>query len=124
MEEVVVEDWDDVDFEEQYELINKQTKYKVDPKKHRLNWAVEDDSVIDIVDRESGEIVGSVEVIETGKHEENEEKEEEEEIYWRCCECGYEDKDYNIVQAHAEREHGRGSVIEKVVGNWSYPYSV
>ena len=121
MEEVVVEDWDDVDFDEQYELINKQTKYKVDPKKHRLDWAEEDDSVIDIVDRESGEIIGSVNVIETTERGETEE--DEEEIYWRC-ECGYEDKDYNIVQAHAEREHGRGSVIEKVVGNWSYPYSV
>ena len=53
-----------------------------------------------------------------------EEEEEEEEIYWRCCECGYEDKDYNIVQAQAEREHGRGAAIEKVVGNWSYPYTV
>ena len=51
-------------------------------------------------------------------------EEEEENVYWRCCECGYEDKDYNIVQAHAEREHGRGATIEKVVGNWSYPYTV
>ena len=58
------------------------------------------------------------------KLQSEEEEEEEEEIYWRCCECGYEDKDYNIVQAHTEREHGRGSVIEKVVGNWSYPYTV
>jgi len=39
-------------------------------------------------------------------------------------ECGYEDRDYNIVQRHAEAEHGKGSVIEKVVGNWSYPYTV
>ena len=55
----------------------------------------------------------------------NKETEEgKEETYWRCCECGYEDKDYNIVQRHAEAEHGRGCVIEKVAGNWSYPYVV
>jgi len=51
-------------------------------------------------------------------------EEEEEEIYWRCCKCGYEDKDFNIVQAHAEREHGKGCVIEKIVGARSYPYIV
>jgi len=50
--------------------------------------------------------------------------EEEEEIYWRCAECGYTDKDFNVVQSHAEREHGRGSVIEKVIGARSYPYTV
>ena len=69
MEEIVVWDWDEVDFDEQYELINEQTKYHVFPEKHRLDWADEDDSVIDIVDRKSGEIIGSVKVIERVKAE-------------------------------------------------------
>ena len=122
MEEVVVEDWDDVDFDEQYELINEQTNYKVDPEKHRLDWAVEDNSVIDIVDRKSGEVVGSVKIIETANCDETEEGQEE--VYWRCCKCGYTDEDFNVVQSHAEREHGRGTVIEKVVESRSYPYTV
>jgi len=54
---------------------------------------------------------------------EREMSEEEEEIYWRC-ECGFTDEDFNVVQSHAEREHGRGAVIEKVVGGRSYPYKV
>ncbi len=64
MEKVIVENWDDVDFEEQYELISEQTKYKIEAAKHRLDWAQEDDSVIDIVERDSGDIIGSVEIIE------------------------------------------------------------
>ena len=122
MEEVIVEDWDDVDFDEQYELINEQTNYKVDPEKHRLDWAVEDNSVIDIVDRKSGEVVGSVKIIETANCDETEEGQEE--VYWRCCKCGFEANDFNVIQMHGEREHGRGAAIEKVVGNWSYPYTV
>jgi len=121
MEEVVVEDWDDVDFDEQYELINEQTNYKINPEKHRLDWAVEDNSVIDIVDRKSGEVVGSVKIIETANYET---EEGQEEVYWRCCKCGFEANDFNVIQMHAEREHGKGSAIEKVVGNRSYPYTV
>ena len=38
-----------------------------------------------------------------------------EERRWRCCECGYQSKDYNTVRSHAKREHGRGAKIEGTI---------
>jgi len=50
-----------------------------------------------------------------------------EERRWRCCECGYQSKDYDTVLSHAKHEHGpgakiEGTIIEEIDDDRNHPF--
>jgi len=64
MEWVVVDNWADLDIVEQYEVISEGTKYALDSEKHLFLPTAKNPLILDILDRISGDYIGSVKVIE------------------------------------------------------------
>jgi len=64
MEWVVVDDWADLDIEDRYEVISEGTKYILDSQRHLLLPTAKNPLILDILDRISGDYIGSVKVVE------------------------------------------------------------
>jgi len=69
MRQIIVDSWDNIGYEEQYEIIRQRIGYNISEVTHRIDFAFGESSIVYLTNRVSGKIEYCIEVVERKRKE-------------------------------------------------------